>query len=405
VTPVRLLDLSRLLSRAGTMPTGIDRVEAAYLRYFLNTSTEVPCYGLVRTAIGFVLLDAEGMNQVQVALETAHWPFPDPLSLLNPRLTPAMRRGQTCARRARIDRCTRGRLTNMLQKRFPDGFDYYNVGHANLIEPTQAAIRATGRCRVNIMVHDTIPLDHPEWQRPGSVEIFRRKLTVAARHADRIITTARATRRDVIRHIARFKGKAEMVVAPLGVRPVTEDASALPPDLPPIRPYFVTVGTIEPRKNHQLLFDVWDTLGEDGPELVICGSRGWRNDAVFRRLDAGVPNVREVSGLRDDAIAALLRGSQGLLFPSYSEGFGLPPIEAAMLGVPVVASNLPIYEEFLGDWAVYLPPNDIYSWKKEVERLASTQPTNTETPFQPPTWAEHFKIVFTGSAYRADLTR
>jgi len=397
VSRVRLLDLSRLLSRAGSMPTGIDRVEAAYLRYFLNTAAGVPCYGLVRTAIGFVLMDAGGMAQVQTALETAHWPFPDPMSLLNPRLTPAMRRGQTCARRARIDRCTRGRLSRMLKKHFPDGFDYYNVGHANLTEPTQAAIKATGSCRVNIMIHDTIPLDHPEWQRPGTVEVFRRKLTVAARHADRIITTARSTRRDVIRHIARLQGKAEMVVAPLGVRPVTADPATLSPDLPPIRPYFVTVGTIEPRKNHQLLFDVWDALGEDGPELVICGSRGWNNDAVFRRLDHGVPNVREVSGLSDGAIAALLQGSRGLLFPSYSEGFGLPPIEAAMLGVPVVASDLPIYDEFLGDWAVYLPPNDIYSWKKEVERLASAQPTDKEKPFRPPTWGQHFKIVFTGS--------
>ncbi len=103
--------------------------------------------------------------------------------------------------------------------------------------------------------------------------------------------SARTTRDDVLRWrdtlgIAR---RAPVTVAPIGTT-LAAPASA-PPDLDLSRPYFVALGTIEPRKNHALLLDAWDLLAQRlpasaVPRLFIFGRRGWCNEAVFARLDA-----------------------------------------------------------------------------------------------------------------------
>ncbi|MFT5742778.1 MAG: glycosyltransferase involved in cell wall biosynthesis, partial [Paracoccaceae bacterium] len=183
------------------------------------------------------------------------------------------------------------------------------------------------------------------------------------------------------------------VVAHLGVDLTPPDAASLPKSLDLTRPYFVTVGTIEPRKNHGLLLDVWEALGADPPRLFICGSRGWQNEDVFARLDRGIEGVTELSGLSDGAIAALFQGAHAMLFPSFAEGFGLPPIEAAALGTPVICGDLAIWREVLGDTGVYLDVTDRYKWQKAIIKIAEQKNTSPKDKMVAPTWADHFKIV------------
>lgn len=379
----RLLDLTRLVSRAGMTPTGVDRVEKAYLDELKGSA-----YGLVRTALGVVLLDPAGLQRLADAIEQNEWPRPDLVSRINRRLSPAARRGQTLSRQIAIARCRRSGLQAMLARHLTNGFEYYNVGHSHLDRDALSAIKAADG-KIHVLIHDTIPLDLPQMQRDGTVASFRRKFDVATTFADRIICSTEAVAADVLRHAPN----AVTNVAPLGV--VAQEPASLAPDLRPDGPYFVMLGTIEPRKNHRLLLDIWDNW-PDAPPLLLCGRRGWKNADVFDRLDAGVPNVVELPGLSDGQIATLLSGATALLFPSFAEGFGLPPAEAAALGTSVVVSDLPACREVLGDAAIYLDPSDGYRWTETVKGLAAGTIQRPTLPYVPPNWETHFKLVFTG---------
>lgn len=387
----RLLDLTRLLSRAGRPLTGVDRVEFAYLRRFLADAE--PVHGLIATSLGFLLLDRSGMVAFHSALVAGSWGKRGLLSRLSLKLDPTRQAALSMVRRHAVSRCRLPGLPSMLARHAPSGVDYYNVGHSNLNQQVLLQIAQLTGSRRNILIHDTIPLDHPEFQRPETVAGFARKLEAAVAQSDRIICNSHQTRAEIARHIAPRELSPATIVAHLGVDLSLPDPAALPADLPLDRPYFVTLGTIEPRKNHAMLLDIWDRLGTEpnAPHLFICGSRGWRNEAVFARLDRGLPHVTELPGLTDSAIAALLGGARALLFPSFAEGYGLPPLEAAALGVPAICGNLAIYREVLGDTAVYLDPTDSYLWEKYTRSLTAS-PSRPE-PITPPDWDAHFKIV------------
>jgi len=374
------------VSRAGKVPTGIDRVELAYLRAVI--SDDVPAFALARSALGYLLLDKRGMQKFHAHLQDDHWPKPDLISRFNPRLSEAARRGQTAVRRLAIDRAIPGQLKQMLT-RLPRGYRYINVGHSNLTERVFAAIDGA---KCTVMIHDAIPIDFPQYQRDGSVDRFQGMINRVSARADQVICVTEAERERVAFHLKAAGRCPPMTVAHLGLE---RGGAAVIPEGLASEPFFMTVGTIEPRKNHALLLDVWERLGPEAPRLLICGARGWNNRAVFERLDRGIPNVVELPDLPDGVIRALLERTQAFLFPSLAEGFGLPPVEAAMAGAPILCADLLSCREILGSKPVYLDPTDSYHWEKAVRALMRQERSGDVEPFVPPNWEAHFKSVFT----------
>ncbi len=385
--PARLLDITRLMSRAGRGLTGIDRVERAWLAELLTGP--VPLWLIGRTAFGYVLLDRAGGAQVLAAVDEGDWGRPDRLSRLARRATVGQRAAQSFVRARAAHRCLPQGLSRMLRA-LPEGTAYINVGHSNLTRRMLRAAKRRGP--VTVMVHDTIPLDWPEMQREGTVAGFEGKLRRVSALADRVICSTGAVAADVSRHLVAMGRVPPITVAALGVTlaaPRPDELAGLPLD----QPYFVALGTIEPRKNIGLLLDVWEGLGPNPPRLILCGARGWHNEEVFARLDAGVDGVTEVAGLSDGAVTALLAGARALLFPSLAEGYGLPPLEAAALGRPVLCNALAICRELLGTRAVYADGTDVYQWRKIISDWTGSAPPATRPPFDPPSWADHFKTV------------
>lgn len=401
----RLLDLSRLVSRVGRGPwTGVDRVEAAYLTA-LQRSAE-PLFALIRTSLGFVLLDRTGVAELSARLNgLVPWGRPDWRSRLHRRATPLRRRAEAELRRLALARCRSSGLAAMLKANLPGGTAWLTVGHANLDPVVFDAIHGIPGGRASVLVHDMIPLDHPDWQRTGTVASFEVRMRTVSDKADLVICNSKATEADCAHHFDVFGRVPPMITAHLGVSTPKPDIAALHAALDLPRRYFVVLGTIEPRKNHALLFRLWDhfaaTLPADEiPMLVVAGARGWKNEDVFTWLDTSPlagRQVREIAGLSDEAVAALIAGADALLMPSHAEGFGLPPAEALRLGTPVIANPLPVYWEILGNNPIYAPVDDMYSWATRILEIAKKEDAGRQAAVRDtvvlPTWQEHFNLV------------
>lgn len=363
-----MLDLTRLMRRAGRVMTGVDRVELAYARALLDDP--VPLHALIRSRWGYILLDADGVSTILGGITGGSadiWQV---------------------ARRVARGRAVPPLLGWMLRRAGLSGCHYINVGHSNLTLRVLATLR-TFDAHIAVLLHDVIPLDFPQFQRDGTSAKFAAMLGRVAAHSDLIIYNSADTRSRARRHMKR---EVPSIVAHLGTDLVAPERTM---DVPS-EPYFICVGTIEPRKNHAFLFDLWDEMGANAPHLIIAGNRGWNNEAVFARLDALPTEARivERAGLNDHQIAALIKGAKGLLFPSFAEGYGLPAVEAVALGTPVVVNDLPVYREVLGDIPIYASVSDRYLWINKVRALAETaRGEATRKQYTPPTWADHFKTV------------
>ena len=369
------------MRRAGKVLTGVDRVELAYLRAVLTDP--VPAFGLIRAPLGYILMDQAGLEDLAPTLAG-----PVEGQSADKHRARVWRR----ARRLSIGRLPPALLWRMLHRALPRGFAYINVGHSNLTKRVLGTMRALD-AQIAVLVHDVIPLDFPDFQRDGSVAPFADMIERVGAGADLVIYNSEDTKQ---RTEAHMPNPPASIVAHLGTEEVAPTHDALPEGLPPAAPFFVCIGTIEPRKNHAFLLDLWEDMGADAPGLIIAGNRGWKNADVFDRLDAlpATGPVHEVSGLSDGALAALVEASAGVLFPSHAEGFGLPATEAAMRGVPIIVNDLNVFREILGDIPVYASVSDRYLWINKIKELAEAVPNAPKPPqFLPPTWDAHFKTV------------
>ncbi len=399
--PARLLDLTRLLSRAGRGPlTGVDRVELAYLRRLLQD--DVPVFALLRASPVDVLLDRAGMEAFLLRITgEAGWGRPDLLARVM-RHPPQRQRALSDVRRLGIAWTPAPGLGRMLARHLPVGTVYLNTGHSNLKPRVLQAVRQIPGARIVVFLHDTIPVDFPQFSAAAQPARFAGILREVSRQADLVIYNSDQSRQDAARHFEAAGRVPPALVAHLAVELPRPDAAAVPQGLPLHRPTFVTIGTIEPRKNHALLLDIWERLDPNLPEdrqpvLLILGSRGWNNEALFARLDQSPmmgKSVFELPGLSDGAVAALLQQARALLFPSLAEGFGLPVLEAAVLGTPVIANDLPIYREFAGDYPIYLDVENPARWQQQVEQLARENRKPKSFLAKLPTWEQHFTQVF-----------
>lgn len=393
--PAILLDVSRLVSRLGAgPPTGIDRVEAAWLRQLQGR----PHLLLARVPKRQLLLPpAAGADLLDWLDDPARVPRAGGLiARLRRDGSPRARAEEVLAARALATGTASGRG---LARRLPRRGVWLALGHANLDPGPWRAVAALRRV---VMIHDTIPLDFPQFTRPGQDLAFRRRFAAALTRADLVLTVSEATRADVIRwrDALGLSRRARIAAAPIGTTLADPPPRAIPPDLPLDRPFFVALGTIEPRKNHALLLDAWALLAERMPaaampRLLILGRRGWENAATFARLDAlpaGAP-VIERAGLCDGAVAALLDRAHALVMPSLAEGFGLPLTEAAGRGVPVVATPLPAAREVLAGVPVrWLPGDDPRAWAEAVAAIAAA-PLHRHPPLAPRSWNAHVSDV------------
>jgi glycosyltransferase involved in cell wall biosynthesis len=220
------------------------------------------------------------------------------------------------------------------------GFDVLHFSDW-MYPPQRRGVRST-------MVHDLVPLHHPEWVHARTQRMHGAKYRHAARTCDVVMVNSRFTGDDVIETLGVAPEKVH--VAYPGV-----DADFSPEggkvDLG--KPFALTVATLEPRKNLETLLEAHRLLADGDLALAVAGAAGWGEQPS---LDA--PGVVRLGFTPHAELPALYRGASVFVYPSLYEGFGMPVLEAMACGVPCVVSSHPSLDEACGDAAVRADPRD-----------------------------------------------
>lgn len=370
-----LIDVTRLVDRTlqGRLATGVDRVSLAYLRrYGLGAKA------LVRAVGRWLELDRDcSRNLFEALLEQGS--------------------GQMFA----IRRCL-GKGYALAWRRHR-GSILFNTGHSGLDRPEYVREVQRQALRPLFFLHDLIPISHPEYCRPGETEKHHRRLDTMLSVGCGLIVNSQATRRE----LDDYALERSSIVPPCVVAPLAPEGLDVFDSVPPLNePYFLVLGTIEPRKNHLLLLHLWRNLvlkfGSSAPRLVLVGRRGWECEQVVDLLDrceALNEFIIEKSDCKDRELATWMHHARALLFPSFVEGFGLPLVEALKNGVPVIASDLGVFREIAGFVPDFVDPVDGLGWQRLIidyssasSALRAAQCARLEK-FIAPTWEQHFAIV------------
>jgi alpha-1,3-rhamnosyl/mannosyltransferase len=230
-----------------------------------------------------------------------------------------------------------------------------------------------------VTVHDLSVIRFPRWHPADRVRQHTRRLADAVRRAAHVIAVSEAVRAEVCATFGVPSGRVTAVPNGVGrqfrpLPPAEVEAVRRRLGLPPR--YFLCVGTVEPRKNLGLVMrafaDLPPAVRSDCP-LVLAGPWGWRADAE-RTLSEDVAKpagAMRLGYVADADLPAVYCGAVGLLYPSFYEGFGMPPTEMLACGGAVLASTDPAVREVCGRHATFLDPHDLPAWRAAMLRLAT----------------------------------
>lgn len=257
------------------------------------------------------------------------------------------------------------------------------VFHAT--HPTPLMVRGAANLYT---IHDIIPIRLP-YTTLTHKKFYYDMIRDLCAKADHIVTVSEFSRRDIIKLTGMSENRITNTYQSVDIpaRLLTRSDDAVAADLEHVfglemGGYFLFLGAIEPKKNVGRLLDGYIASGTKRP-LILAGGLGWQFETDVARLnderflsyrlggDRVTPSrsVRQVDHVPFDQLVSLIRGARAVVFPSLYEGFGLPVLEAMVLGTPVITSNVASLPEIAGRAAVMVDPNDVGAIARAIRTL------------------------------------
>ncbi|PIZ76218.1 hypothetical protein COY05_01875 [Candidatus Peregrinibacteria bacterium CG_4_10_14_0_2_um_filter_38_24] len=232
-----------------------------------------------------------------------------------------------------------------------------------------------------LIVHDITPILFPHFHTFRGRFIHKLFLGKSLKNADIIITPSKTTKDDILK---KYQPKAKISIIHLGVNPITTEnptQKTLQIQNQTIEtPYFLYLGTIEPRKNLETLVDAFielKTTNKIPHKLVLAGQIGWKSKSLLKKIEKynktstplNSPQIITTNRITESEKNILLKNTDIFIYPSLYEGFGLPPLEAMNAGIPVVCSKGGSLKEIYKNTALLFNPNDKETLKKHILSL------------------------------------
>lgn len=230
-----------------------------------------------------------------------------------------------------------------------------------------------------VTVHDLSVTLHPQWHPAERIKDFERRFYCRLGGCRHVLTDTDSVRREIVQtlglpphRVTRVHLGARAHMVPLPAETTRRQLAQLG-----VQPgYILHVGTIEPRKNLLMLMKSYcalpSALRERCP-LVLVGGWGWKSDTVadYYHGVARDRGVRHIDYVDDRYLPALYNGARAMAFPSFYEGFGLPPLEMLACGGAVLASTADALQETLTGQAELIDPYDTDAWRAALARVIS----------------------------------
>lgn len=237
------------------------------------------------------------------------------------------------------------------------------------------------------VIYDLIPLTHPQFCDAGLVKVFDQWFDWIAKTADGFMAISKTISEQVERELQQRLGTDEASQRWHGHFHLGSEldlAQADAPLHPELRrmfakqePVYLMVSTIEPRKNHTYLLDAFELLWAQGSTARLCiiGKVGWKCEALIERINKHPLKNKCLfmfNGINDKSLEYAYSNARALVFPSYAEGFGLPLVEAMQRGLPVMASDLPVFREIGGDFMAYFDLSQPQTLASQIQTFEAT---------------------------------
>ena len=266
-----------------------------------------------------------------------------------------------------------------------------------------------GSPRTVMTFYDTGPWRYPQAQTLHGRLYFRTLLSHGIRNCERAVTLSRHAKSEIghflgNHHLSNISiapgaGRSEFGQAVSEGRRQQVRADHHLPDA-----YFLTVATVEPRKNLPILLDAYSQLkqqlGQDCPALVVVGRKGWNCDDILRYMAALKEHVLFLDHISDQDLIAIYQMATCFIFPSLYEGFGLPVVEAMIAGCPVITTTSSSLPEVAGDAALLVDPLDSGEMACAMQRVLQDAVLQQRMIAAGRVQAAHFSWEETARIYR-----